>query len=93
MKWITTFFVFTLPLMAQWECPLPKKCHCYNSSIDDSDLFKKCEKVVFVNAEFLYWKVEEGADDYAISMTKAPRNATAALQAQGKYEKASFDWV
>ncbi len=92
MRWLAAFCIFSIPLLAKWECPLPKKCQCYDSSIDDSDLFRKCEKVIFVNAEFLYWKVEEGADDYAISMTKAPRNATAGLQATGTYEKASFDW-
>jgi Legionella pneumophila major outer membrane protein precursor len=92
MKRFLISLFFTSSLLAAWQCPLPKKCKCYNSSIDDSDLFKRCDKVIFTNLEFLYWKVEEGADDYAIKMTKPPRNATTTLQAQGEYERASFDW-
>src|SRR5579863_2862199 len=34
----------------------------------DCDLFSKDKKVLFVNLEFLWWTVNEGALDYAIKM-------------------------
>ncbi len=56
----------------------------------DSDLFRKNEKVFFVNAEFLYWAIDEGVSDYAIRMEQPPWGNT--TDAIGHYKHASFDW-
>lgn len=56
----------------------------------DYDLFRKDKKVLFVNAELLYWTVNEGALDYAIKMKQpAWGNPTDAV---GHYKVADFDW-
>jgi len=56
----------------------------------DCDLFSRDKKVLFVNVEFLYWTVTEGALDYAIKMKKAAwGNPTDAV---GHYQRAEFDW-
>ncbi len=40
------------------------------AALYDADLFNKDKKVWFVNAEFLYWLVNESALDYAIKMDR-----------------------
>ena len=56
----------------------------------DTDLFHKDQKVYFVNAEFLYWIVNEGALDYALQMKNpAWGNPT---QGVGHYKIIDFDW-
>ncbi len=56
----------------------------------DCDLFSKERKVLFLNAEFLWWTVNEGALDYAIKMKK-PAWGTP-TDAVGHYKRAEFDW-
>jgi Legionella pneumophila major outer membrane protein precursor len=67
-----------------------------NSSSDtvpyDADLFRKDTSVYFVNAEFLYWIVNEGAVDYAVKMNKQPWSKTQDTYAIGNYHNAHFDW-
>ncbi len=56
----------------------------------DYDLFRKDKKVLFINAELLYWTVNEGALDYAIKMKQpAWGNPTDAV---GRYKVADFNW-
>ena len=56
----------------------------------DYDLFRKDQKALFINAEFLYWTVNEGALDYAIKMKQpAWGNPTDGV---GRYKVADFDW-
>jgi len=56
----------------------------------DSDLFNKDKPVWFANAEFLYWLVNEGALDYAVSMNQSTQlSNTCAI---GNYKNARFDW-
>jgi hypothetical protein len=57
----------------------------------DCDLFSKDKKVLFVNLEFLWWTVNEGALDYAIKM-KNPAWGTP-TDAVGHYKRAEFDWA
>jgi hypothetical protein len=57
----------------------------------DLDLFSKNNSVIFVSGEFLYWKVNEAPLDYAIKM-KQPAWGPTNVYANGKMEKASFDW-
>lgn len=45
----------------------------------------------FSNAEFLYWKVAEGALDYAIRMEEPA--AQPLVFASGDYKKARYDWA
>jgi len=56
----------------------------------DTDLFHKDKKVYFVNAEFLYWMVNEGALDYALQM-KSPAWGID-TQGVGHYKITDFDW-
>lgn len=56
----------------------------------DCDLFSKDTKVYFINLEFLYWAVNEGALDFAIKMKQpAWGNPTDAV---GHYKRAEFGW-
>lgn len=86
------FVTFTASLMANWECTDPKKEKIYNSSLDDSDLFKKCQKTPFFSGELLYWNVLESPTDYALKMTEPARNSSNNLLANGNFQKATFDW-
>jgi hypothetical protein len=56
----------------------------------DYDLFRKDKKAIFINAELLYWTVNEGALDYAIKM-KHPAWGSP-TDAVGHYKVADFDW-
>lgn len=56
----------------------------------DGDLFNKDKQCWFASAEFLYWLVNEGALDYALSMNQAAiASETSGI---GKYKNARFDW-
>ncbi len=59
-------------------------------SFDDSDLFKKDKKVVFVNAEFLYWKADAIALEYAFQYDQTP--TTANTYGLGEYQVASYEY-
>jgi len=65
-----------------------KKKRIYDSSIDDSDLFKKHDKAVFVNAEFLYWTADTSSLDYAFKLD--PVNVL--NNTRGKNQLAEYDW-
>jgi hypothetical protein len=56
----------------------------------DYDLFRKDVRVVFVNAEFLYWTASEGSLDYAIKMKKPAWGPT--TDASGSFQRADFGW-
>lgn len=58
----------------------------------DADLFNKGKEVYFVNAEFLYWIVNEGALDYALRM-EHPTSGGMNLFANGELERAKYDWA
>ncbi len=58
----------------------------------DADLFNKDKSVFFVNAEFLYWIVNEGAVDYAVKMNKPAWSTTQDTFAIGNYQNAHFEW-
>lgn len=55
----------------------------------DADLFRKEEQVFSGHVSFLYWRVEQGALDYALKMQHAP--VPGISYAQGDYERATFD--
>lgn len=56
----------------------------------DCDLYSKDRIAKFINLEFLYWTVNEGALDYAIKMKK-PAWGTP-TDAVGHYKRAEFGW-
>lgn len=70
--------------------PAPKPCgtSCYKPNPSDSDLFRKDTPVFSFHGSFLFWRVQEGALDYALKMHDA---APAASYAQGTLEKATFN--
>lgn len=55
------------------------------------DLFRKNEQVYSGHAEFLYWGVTEGALDYALKMRQDSWGPSPSY-AQGRFERASFDF-
>jgi hypothetical protein len=78
------------------ECPMEKEdSDDYMSEKDgcpeEEDLFNKDCSAVFINGEFLYWTVSEGALDYALTM-KNPAPMGAGLLALGDFRRAKFDW-
>ena len=56
----------------------------------DYDLFSKNKRVVFVNAELLYWTVNESGADYAIQMKNPVWGPQ--TDAVGKFELTNFGW-
>lgn len=68
--------------------------HAKNQSMHpppyDADLFKRDIEVFSVHSEFLYWRVQEGALDYALKMRHEAWGPTPSF-AQGKLEKATFN--
>ena len=56
----------------------------------DTDLFHKDQKVLFVNGEFLYWIINEGALDYALQMKNPAWGSS--TEGVGHYKKTEFDW-
>ena len=59
---------------------------------EDSDLFRKDKRVVFANVDFLYWTVNESANEYALRMEHDPWSQTINTFANGEYKNATFDW-
>lgn len=57
----------------------------------DADLYRKDAKVVFTNAEFLYWIVNEPGLDYALKMKEPAWNATDVF-ANGDFHRATYNW-
>jgi hypothetical protein len=70
------------------KCSMPKE-EC--SALEEEDLFNKDCSAVFINGEFLYWTVSEGALDYAL-VTKSSSGESALSSARGDFKKAKFDW-
>jgi hypothetical protein len=58
----------------------------------DCNLFKKDTTASFINAEFLYWLVNEGSLDYAIGMEGKAWSDSQNTYAVGDFKNASFDW-
>lgn len=56
----------------------------------DADLFKKNDQVFSMHGEFLFWRAQEGALDYAIKMEESPWGPSDNY-AQGKYKTATFN--
>ncbi|MBS0619974.1 MAG: hypothetical protein JSS61_00750 [Verrucomicrobia bacterium] len=59
---------------------------------ENLDLFCKNRKVYFIDAEFLYWGVNEGATDFALKMNHPAWSSTTSTYAVGKYHSANFSW-
>ncbi len=55
----------------------------------DADLFRRDVQCMSGHVSFLYWRVEEGALDYALKMQHASPPGT--VFAQGEYARATFD--
>ncbi len=65
----------------------PKECDGV-----DPDLFLKDKWAVFTNVEFLLWKVNESALDFAIKMNEPAWSSSLNTYAMGKYKNATFGW-
>ncbi len=59
---------------------------------DERDLFKKDRPVFFIQAEYLCWKVNEGALDYALKMHHPAWSELVHTEAVGHFQNAEFDW-
>lgn len=59
---------------------------------EDTDLFRKDKRVGFINAEFLYWNVNESGNEYALKMENEPWSQTVNTFATGDYKSADFEW-
>lgn len=59
---------------------------------EDVDLFRKDKRVAFFNVDFLYWTVNESANEYGLKMKHDPWSQTDNTFANGKYKNATFDW-
>jgi hypothetical protein len=87
MKWLFSALICSVvTLQGLTESPVPQKPPAY-----DADLFKRDVQVFSFYAEFLYWRVQEGALDYALKMRHPAWSALSDSFAQGKFEKATFN--
>jgi hypothetical protein len=87
MKWFLTSLVCVSSLLqaaAPARIELSKEAPAY-----DADLFRRDEPVYSFHGSFLYWRVQEGALDYALKMQEAAPGAN--VYAQGKFHKATFN--
>lgn len=73
-----------IPLTAVQKSAPPCSDEC------DPDLFKKNAQIYSAGVEFLYWKVAEGALDYALKM-EHPAWGASPSYAQGKFETAAYN--
>jgi hypothetical protein len=83
-----TTFLYSNDCFQDNECPVPEKEYC---EAEEEDLFNKDYSAVFINGEFLYWTVSEGALDYAVVM-KNPAWGPGTVGAYGDFKRAEFDW-
>ncbi|MBI5272584.1 MAG: hypothetical protein HY861_01200 [Chlamydiia bacterium] len=56
----------------------------------DADLYRKDAQVFSLHGEFLFWRVQEGALDYALAMTE-PGWGPSNCYAEGHFKSATFD--
>lgn len=56
----------------------------------DADLYRRDESVFSFHGEFLFWRVQESALDYALKMER-PAWGTSPAWAQGEYKTATFN--
>ena len=82
----TTFLIITS--LFSYECPGEPR---YNPCAFDADLFSKCRKVWFANAELLYWTVDSSTLDYAFDFNKDVP-ATGTNQAYGRFLNSDYGW-
>ncbi len=68
-----------------------EKNNCCFSKIDDSDLFRRNEKVVFLNTEFLYWTASCASNEYAFQYDRAITQA-GKYHGLGKYIFSKYGW-
>ncbi len=84
MKYAFYFLASALPLFAAPTETYSKK----NPPPFDADLFRRDNQVYSFHGDFLFWSVQEGALDYALSMTSP---STAPLSyAMGNFQNATF---
>jgi len=56
----------------------------------DEDLYRQNEQVFSLHGDFLFWRVQEGALDYALTMQESAWGPAECF-AQGKFENATFN--
>jgi hypothetical protein len=91
MRKIIYIIIFTLSFINLYSFDCFKKQKVHDSSIDDSDLFKKDTSAYYVNLEFLYWTAESTSLEYSITQTKDDLTS-ADLFSRGEYNVAKYDW-
>ena len=82
---ILTSFVFA---ESEYQADYQEK-KCLACSVDDSDLFRKNEEVVFVNGEFLYWTADSPDLEYAFQTDQTIAQINYGL---GDYKFANYDY-
>jgi hypothetical protein len=94
MKWLIysglAFAAFGAPLFGSDHKWPPEKASKGETQPFDADLFHRCNQVYSFDATFLFWRVQEGALDYALKMKESGWGPSECF-AQGKFEKATFD--
>lgn len=93
MKWLLTSglaaIAFTLPLFGA-DQDISSHTTSKEPPPFDADLFRRDVQCFALQGEFLYWRVQEGALDYALKMTKNGWGPSECF-AQGKFENATYN--
>jgi hypothetical protein len=91
MKKILYLIIFTFSFINLYSFDCFKKQKTYDSSIDDSDLFKKNDCACYVDLDFLYWTAESASLEYSITQTKDDSTG-ADLFSRGEYNISKYEW-
>ena len=87
ITWLLGSFICASALLQ--AAPQSPKNASQEAPAYDADLFKRDVSVVSFHGSFLYWRVQEGALDYAIKMQQAP--SAGETYASGKFHTATFN--
>ena len=91
MKWLLGISLCgTLALQAQ-QPAAPSHAQKQPQPAYDADLFRRDVPVFSAHAGFLYWRVQEGALDYALKMQNTAWSTSANCFASGDFEKVTFN--
>ncbi|HSX38364.1 MAG TPA: Lpg1974 family pore-forming outer membrane protein [Chlamydiales bacterium] len=92
MNWMFTLFaaILCMSVLGDEIQSTPLKSKPPPPPPFDADLFRRDVQCFSLRGEFLYWRVQEGAVDYALSMTQNGWGPAECF-AQGKYKSATFN--
>ena len=91
MKSTLVALSLSLAALSSLEAALPPNKSSKEPPPYDANLFNQDKQVYSGHVEFLFWRVEEAALDYALKMDNPAWSTVSTSFAQGTYQTANFD--